>query len=136
MKRRYVFDANAILGFAEGEQGADRVGGILREALQQRSTVLMSVLNWGEVFYHLWLKFGQEKGRQVLANLSSLPVQLLPVDLPLALKAGEIKALHHIPYVDCVAAALATLHEAVLVTSDRDFEKLGRHAKILWIPRK
>ena len=60
----------------------------------------------------------------------------MPIDLLQALKAGEIKALHNIPYVDCVAAALATLNKATLVTSDRDFEKLGRHAKILWIPRK
>jgi hypothetical protein len=31
---------------------------------------------------------------------------------------------------------LATLRQAVLVTGDRDFEKLGRHADILWIHRK
>jgi hypothetical protein len=30
---------------------------------------------------------------------------------------------------------LAMLHHAVLVTGDRDFEKLGRRAKVLWITR-
>jgi len=51
------------------------------------------------------------------------------------MKAGELKAIHKIPYVDCIAAALATLQRATLVTSDRDFEKLGRHFPVLWIGR-
>jgi predicted nucleic acid-binding protein len=38
-------------------------------------------------------------------------------------------------YVDCVATALAVLQRATLVTSDRDFEKLGRHFPVLWITR-
>jgi predicted nucleic acid-binding protein len=51
------------------------------------------------------------------------------------LKAGELKALHKIPYVDCIAAALVSQQQATLVTSDRDFEKLGRHFPILWTAR-
>jgi hypothetical protein len=37
----------------------------------------------------------------------------VPVDLPQVMKAGEIKAVHKIPYVDCIAAALASLQKAV-----------------------
>jgi predicted nucleic acid-binding protein len=59
----------------------------------------------------------------------------MPVDLSQSLKAGEIKALHKIPYVDCIAAAVAEFHHAILVTSDRDFEKLGRRVHILWLAR-
>jgi predicted nucleic acid-binding protein len=95
----------------------------------------MSVLNWGEVFYILWQRRGEEKARQTMANLSRLPIELVPVDLPQALKAAEIKAVHKIPYVDCVAAALAEIRQATLVTSDRDFEKLGRRLQILWLGR-
>jgi len=43
--------------------------------------------------------------------------------------------MHKIPYVDCLAAALAALNQATLVTSDRDFEKLGRDSPLLWIAR-
>jgi predicted nucleic acid-binding protein len=49
--------------------------------------------------------------------------------------AAEIKAVHKIPYADCVAAALTVLQRATLVTSDRDFEKLGRQFPVLWITR-
>ena len=136
MTGAHVLDANAVLDLADGGPGAKRVNQLLDDALEHRTEVLVSVLNWGEVYYCLWQRRGEEKARQTIARLSLLPLQLVPLDLLHSLKAGEIKARHNIPYVDCVAAALATLRNAVLVTSDRDFEKLGRHAKILWIPRK
>jgi len=131
----YVLDANAVLDLIEAGPGARKVERLLQSALQQRSSVLISVLNWGEVFYLLWQRRDEETARRTIANLSRLPLRIIPVDLSQALKASEIKAVHKIPYVDCVAAALAVLQEATLVTSDRGFEKLGRHFPILWIAR-
>jgi ribonuclease VapC len=135
MSKTYVLDANAVLDFVESGQGSRKVERLLHEAFRQENLILISVMNWGEVFYHLWQKRGEEKARQTMAGLSPFPLQILPVDLLQALKAAEIKALHKIPYVDCIAAALAETHNAILVTSDRDFEKLGRRVPILWIPR-
>ncbi len=135
MSKSYVLDANAVLDFVEDGPGAKRVEQLFKDALRERSRVLMSVVNWGEVFYHSWQRDGEESARRLLADLSRLPLELVPVDLPQALQAGEMKARHKIPYVDCVAAGLAVLHNAVLVTSDRDFEKLGRRVEILWIER-
>ena len=72
--------------------------------------------------------------RQLFASEPNLRLsELIPVDLPHVLKAGEFKALHKIPCVDCMAAALAAMYQATLVTSDRDFEKLGKQFPILWI---
>ncbi len=136
MNKNYVLDANAVLDLVDAGPGAPRVKEILQEALLQRCLVMISVLNLGEVFYHLWQQRGEEVARSTIANLSRLPIQTVPVDLEQSLKAGEIKSLHKIPFVDCIAAALAILHQAVLVTSDRDFEKLGRRVPILWIARR
>ena|SRR5579863_3003100 len=136
MTRAYVLDANAAFDFLEGGTGAPRVKQLLVEALRQEASVAMSVLNLGEVFYLMWEQRGDEVARNAIGELSRAPIEFVPIDLSLSLKAAEIKAVHKIPYVDCVAAALAILTEAVLVTGDRDFEKLGRHANILWIKRK
>jgi ribonuclease VapC len=95
----------------------------------------MSVVNWGEVFCVLWQKRGEEVARKAIQNLSRVSVQPVPVDLEQSLKAGEIKTRHKMSYIDCLAAALAMLRQGILVTGDRDFEKLGRQAKILWITR-
>ncbi len=135
MTKIYVLDANAVLDFSEAGSGALRVERLLQEALHGQSLLLISVANWGEVFYLLWQRRGEQQAIQTIARLSHLPLEIIPVDLPQALKAGEIKARHKIPYVDCIAAALAILRQAVLVTADRDFEKLGRQLPILWISR-
>jgi uncharacterized protein len=136
VNKSYVLDANAVLDFVEDNVGAERMEQLIEEAAHRGTPLLMSVLNWGEVFYHVWQQRGEEKARQTMGNLSRLPLDLVPVDLPQVLKAGEIKAVHKIPYVDCIAAGLAELRQAVLVTSDRDFEKLGRRIPILWITRQ
>jgi predicted nucleic acid-binding protein len=135
MTKAYVLDANALLDLVEAGPGFGKVEQLLQAALRNQVLVMTSVLNWGEVFFLLWQRRGEQKARATIANLSRLPIQIVVVDFLQALQAGELKALHKIPYVDCVAAALATLHQAVLVTSDRDFEKLGRHFPILWIAR-
>jgi predicted nucleic acid-binding protein len=135
MTKLYVLDASAILDFVNAGPGAHRVREILRESFQHEIPLLMSVANWGEVFYILWQKRGEEVARKAIANLSRLSIQPIPIDLEQSLKAGEIKARNKISYVDCLAAALAVLRQAVLVTGDRDFEKLGRQVKILWITR-
>ena len=135
MNKTYVLDASAVLSLLTGEAGADRIERLLREADRLRTPLLASVANWGEVFYLSWQRHGEQSAREALGDLSQLPIRILPVDLTQAMKAAELKAIHKIPYVDCLAAALANLQQATLVTSDRDFEKLGRHFPILWIAR-
>lgn len=135
MSKTYVLDANAVLSFVDDAAGAARIEQLLRDARHGSIALLMSVLNWGEIFYHSWQQRGEQSARRLLDDLVRLPIELVPVDTPQVLKAGEFKVVHKIPYVDCVAAALSDLRQATLVTSDRDFEKLGRHFPILWIAR-
>jgi predicted nucleic acid-binding protein len=134
--KAYVLDANAILDFVESGQGSKNVERLLNEALRQQSLVLVSVVNWGEVFCLLWNRRGPEGARQTMARLKLLPLELIPVDEMQAFKAGEIKALHKLSFVDGFAAALAEIRGAALVTGDRDFERLGRRVQVVWLPRR
>ena len=133
--RAYVLDASAVLDLLENGPGAERVEQILAGADKQENTVAMSVLNWGEVFYNVWQHHGEEAARKAIAELSRLPIEIVPVEQKQALKAGEIKAMHKLSFVDCVAGSLAELRSATLVTADRDFQKLGRRIQVLWIAR-
>lgn len=134
MTKTHVLDANALLVLLTNGTGAERVERLLNEA-RPAAPLLVSAINWGEVFYILWQRHSEESARQTLADFLQLPIRIVPVDVPQVLKAGELKAVHKIPYMDCLAAALATLNQATLVTSDRDFEKLGRHFPVMWISR-
>src|ERR1700690_993522 len=136
MKESYVLDASALIDFAEGGPGMRKVEELLQAAAREQTAIFVSVMNLGEVFYWTWQKRGEGLARTAVDSLSRLPINIVSVDLPQALKAGEIKALHNISYVDCLAAALATLNQATLVTADRDFEKLGRNFPVQWLSRR
>ena len=131
--KSYVVDANAILDYVQDGPGAATVERLLRDAFREHSSLLISVVNLGEVFYILWKNRGEQTARRTIDDLGLLPLQIIPVDLAQALKAGEIKVNHNIPYADSIAAALAFTHNATIVTSDRDFEKLGRRIPVLWL---
>jgi predicted nucleic acid-binding protein len=135
INKTYVLDASAVLDILGDGPGASRMEYMLKEAHRLGNPLLASVVNWGEVFYLSWQRYGEQSARETMADLSRLPIRVVPVDLPQALKAGELKALHKIPYVDCIAASLAVEQRATLVTSDHDFVKLGRQFPILWNPR-
>jgi predicted nucleic acid-binding protein len=133
--RNFVLDASAAIDFAQGGSGANKMEQLLADAVRQQLGLYISVLHLAELFYLTWHKTGEQRAREIIASFSRLPVQIIDVSLPQALKAGELKARHRISFVDCVAAALTLQQHATLVTADRDFEKLGRHFPILWLTR-
>ena len=135
MNRTYVLGASALLVLMDNRPNARRVKRLIDESAGSNTTLLASVVNLGDVFYISWQRQGEQSARDTLDDISLLPIKILPVDSAQALKAAELRALHHVPYVDCLAAALASIHQATLVTTDHDFEKLGRHFPILWLSR-
>lgn len=133
--KSYVLDANAILDYVQEGAGAGTVDRVLRDAFRRGGGIMISAISLGEAFYILWRNKGEQKARQTIADVASLRIQIVAVDLDQALKSAEIKLLYKIPYADSIAAALAMRHHATLVTADRDFEKLGSNFPILWLSR-
>ena len=133
--KRYVLDASALMAFFEKEPGADREEGLLREAAGTERRLLMSVVNWGEVYYVVWRKYGEAAARQKLEEMARLPLEVVDVDMETTLLAASLKAKHKLPYADCFAAALAQQQKASLVTVDRDFAQLERELAVVWVAR-
>jgi hypothetical protein len=55
--------------------------------------------------------------------MSTLPIEIVPVDVELAKIAAEFKAGQKMSYADCFAAALGKLRHAEVVTGDEDFRR-------------
>jgi ribonuclease VapC len=136
LAKTYVLDAKAILDFLGDGPGAPTMERLFRDVSRSDAALMVSVINLGEVFYRLWDNKGEQEALRAIHDLALLPVQFVAVDLAGALKAGELKTRHKMPYVDCIAAALAIEQRATLVTGDRDFEKLGRQFPVLWLNRR
>jgi len=128
-----VLDAYSLIAYLEGESGAGKMIEVIRTARDSGRDLMLSVVNWGEVYYIALREMGAERAEEVAHIISTLPIRLMDADLELIRQAAVYKAAKKMSYADSIAAALAKLQKAELVTGDRDFRQLENEIKILWI---
>lgn len=134
--RRYVLDANALIGFFEDREGvAGKIERLLDESLRRDAPLLMSAVNWGEVFYTAWRRHGEAQARQAEARLLEMPIAVIAADRDRATRAAGLKQKHNLGYPDAFAAELAIERGAWLVTADPEFSKLGKALSLYPLPR-
>jgi len=131
--KKYVMDSFAMIAFFEDEPGADRVAEILKSLMARKAKAYMSVINWGEVYYNTLREEGVETAEKVIEQLRKYPIELVDADLKLTYEAAKLKARYKIAYADCFAAALSRKLNAVIVTGDPEFKKLGDEYSIQWL---
>ncbi len=133
--RIHVLDASALYRYLSARDGADVVARVLKEAVATDTGVMMSVINWGEVYYTLVKHIGLTKTDKLLTELlAKVPVSLVGVALEDAVRAARLKAQYNIPYADAFAAAI-TRGQHVLVTADVEhFERVPK-LRLLRLPR-
>ncbi|MFZ0306694.1 MAG: type II toxin-antitoxin system VapC family toxin [Candidatus Sulfotelmatobacter sp.] len=131
--KTYVFDASALFAFLRDKPGASKVAELLREATRGRARLLMSAVNYGEVYGLVLREYSAERALAVVHAVSPLPIEVLDATPQRAFKAADAKAKYKLYYVDSFAAALAIEHKATLVTSDSDFRKLGHGFPVVWL---
>jgi predicted nucleic acid-binding protein len=131
--KTYVFDASALFAFLRDKPGAAKVDELLKEAMRGRAQVLMSAVNYGEVYGLILREYGPEQALTAVHAVSPLPIEVLDATPQRAFKAADVKAKHKLYYVDSFAAALAIEHKATLVTSDSDFRKVGHGFPVVWL---
>ena len=131
-----VLDAHALMVLFNDEPGADEVERILLKAESGSPKLLMSVVNWGEIYYSILGGASQEMAETKAHEIAGMQIELVPVDaddLELVRQAAAFKATRKMSYADCFAAALAKIKNAELVTGDREFKQLARDVKIHWL---
>ncbi|MBM4308209.1 MAG: type II toxin-antitoxin system VapC family toxin [Deltaproteobacteria bacterium] len=128
-----VLDSYSLIAYLENDDGAGRMIELFRVARDSGKTLLLSVVNWGEIYYITLREAGRERADAVTQLISTLPIQIIMVDLELTKQAAEFKAIKKMSYGDCFAAALAKLRKAELVTGDSEFKQVEGEVKIHWI---
>jgi len=133
--RTHVLDANALFRYMMEGDGALIVEEVLVQASTSDTPVLMSVVNWGEVFYTLVKRMGMAKAEVMMAELvARIPITLVSVTPEDAVRAARLKAQYNLPYADCFAAAL-TGSQHVLVTADVEHFARVPKLRLLKLPR-
>jgi predicted nucleic acid-binding protein len=128
-----VLDSWALMAYFKDETAGPVVEELLHKASAGKIRLLLSVINWGEVYYGMWRAGGKTAADDVATDLSQMPVELVDADLHLAKQAAIFKATNKMSYADAFAAALAKIKNAELVTGDQEFKPLEKEIKIHWL---
>ncbi len=131
--KTYVFDASALFVFLLKQAGSDKVSGLLKEAMRGHARILMSAVNYGEVYGSILRQHGQDRAVATMSAVKLLPIELVDATPQRATQAADLKTKYKLYYVDSFAAELAIEHKATLVTSDSDFKKLGQGVPVMWL---
>lgn len=130
-----VLDSWALIAFFEDEPAAEAVEKLLARAMAGKHSLLLSVINWGEVYYGTMREVSQAAAEKTASQIAALPIEIVGVgdDLGLVRQAAIYKARHRMSHADCFAAALAKVRDAELVTGDPEFRALENEIKIAWL---
>jgi len=131
VKKKKVLDSYALLAFLEKEGAYARIQDLLAT---EDAPVFMNAVNVGEVFYILSRQRGDRAAEYFLSViLPGLPISVLDNSFDNVIAATRLKAKHALSFADCFAAATAIRENAVLVTGDPEFRKLGKNVTVEWI---
>ena len=128
-----VLDSWALIAFFEDEPSAEAVEKLLAQAAAEKHKLLLSVVNWGEIYYNTMREVSQEAAEQQARAIAALPIDIVGVGDDLARQAAIYKAAHKMAYADCFAAALAKVKNAELLTGDPEFKAVEKEVKINWL---
>ena len=130
--RRFVVDAQPFVGAFKGEPIRPIVARIVAEALEGRFDLRVTSVNAGEIVYGVERYLGAESGHEALERIQDW-LDVVPVDLELAVRAGWFKLRGGISYADCFAAALAHRDGVPLITGDQEFHRVEDIVQIAWL---
>jgi predicted nucleic acid-binding protein len=128
-----VLDSWALLCYLEQEPGYEKIIELFEKAVESSKPLLMCVVNWGEVYYQVLRRFGDQKAQEIEQLIQALPITLVEANKELTREAARIKATKKMAYADCFAVALARLKKAELYTGDSEFKAVEKDIKVVWL---
>jgi ribonuclease VapC len=118
-KVKIVLDAWALLSLIfKEEPAAGRVKHILSKEEMPDSSIYMSWINAGEVYYSIGRRKGLDIAEEILNDIKNLPVVLHEPSKTDILAAATLKSKYKLSYADAFAVSLAQKIDGTIVTGD------------------
>ena len=136
MTEPVVLDSFALVSLFHKEQGWRKVRDILQSLLEQGQKAQLGLINWGEFYYVVKRRLGQEKAEQSLVLVQQLPITLVSVDDRLVKEAATLKSDYPISYADAFCVATALRLGAQILTSDPEYRAVEHLVKVMWLGGK
>ena len=128
-----VLDSWALLCYLEREPGYEKIIELFEKAVESSRPLLMCIVNWGEAYYQVVRRFGEQKAQEIEKLIQTLPITLVEANKELTREAARINAAKRMAYADCFAVALTRLKKAELYTGDPEFKTVEKDIKVVWL---
>jgi len=133
--RTHVLDASALYRYLTDEPGAAIVADVLKNASSASPQVIMSVVNWGEVYHTLVKRIGLVKTDKLMRELlERVPLSLVGITQSDAERAARLKGQYNLPYADAFAAAITTAQHVLVTAGTEHFSRVPK-LRLLKLPR-
>jgi predicted nucleic acid-binding protein len=114
-----VLDAYPLLVLFLKQRGWEIVDSLLEQAVDEGYTHLISSINVGEILYTLGRDYGEKAAHEKLDRIKHGPIEIIDPSLETVV----------------LAAALALERDLVVLTGDKEFERLVSFGvRIQWLP--
>ena len=128
---KIVLDAWALLALIfKEEPAAKKVRDILDQQGGSKSTIYVSWINLGEVYYNIARKKGLNAANETLEDIKKLSIRLHEPSKSDILSAAKIKSEHKLSYADAFAVSLAQKINGVIVTGYPEIILLKNFVKV------
>lgn len=130
-QEKIVFDAWGLLALIFGEEpAADTVRKIFDREGITKSTVNISWINIGEVYYTIGRRKGLKTADDVLNDLRLLPMTIHEPTKEDILSAARIKSTYKLSYADAFVISLAEKIKGKIVTGDPEIISLSKKFEV------
>ena len=127
ISKRFVLDSYALIGYLENEPFSQRIEELLKQARKGDCRLYLHAIQLGEVYYITFREQGQNSADLAYARIKAFPLTFVDhIDENLLIMACTLKANYPISYADSFAAALAEIHECILLSGDPEFKVLEK----------
>ena len=133
MSKKLVLDSFALVSLFHKEPGWEKVRTALYEQQRAETKAFLNWINWGEFYYIVKRKVGVSEAAEALRLLEQLPIELVPVDLPMVREAAEIKSQYVVSYADAFCIATTRRLSGTVLTSDPEFHAVEHLITVRWL---
>ncbi|WP_319580526.1 PIN domain-containing protein [uncultured Methanospirillum sp.] len=119
-----LFDTHALLTFFNDENNSDIIGSYLEEVDDRARKGYISTITISELSYLYIRNDMKREGEACIHALLNTALEVVPVDVNIAISAGNLKK-RKISLADAIIAATAIQVQATVVTNDTHFDELG-----------
>ncbi len=129
----FILNSFALLAYLTDEPSAARIENLIEDAKEEKCSLLLPLLNLGEILYITERRGGVAKAQDTLALLRQLPIEILPADEQAIFSAAHIKANYTLSYANAFVVAATQGEGAVVLTSDPEFQAVKELITIEWL---